>query len=54
MVSHVFASFSGKQLFGYKGMVYATAIIGIIGFLVWGHHMFSPAWSPGCAPTSGS
>lgn len=46
MVSHILASFSGKQIFGYKGMVYATAFIGIIGFLVWGHHMFAAGMEP--------
>jgi cytochrome c oxidase subunit 1 len=46
MVSHVFATFSGRHIFGYKGMVYATAFIGIIGFLVWGHHMFSAGMEP--------
>jgi len=40
MISQVVPAFSGKPLFGYKGMVMATAGIGIIGFLVWGHHMF--------------
>lgn len=46
MISHIFAAFAHKQIFGYKGMVYATAFIGIIGFLVWGHHMFSAGMEP--------
>ncbi|MCC5875791.1 MAG: cytochrome c oxidase subunit I [Candidatus Sumerlaeia bacterium] len=46
MISHVLASFAGKQIFGYKGMVYATAFIAVIGFLVWGHHMFSAGMEP--------
>jgi cytochrome c oxidase subunit 1 len=46
IVSQALASFSGKQIFGYKGMVYATAFIAIIGFLVWGHHMFSAGMEP--------
>ncbi|MBI1289992.1 cytochrome c oxidase subunit I [bacterium] len=46
IVSHIMASFSGKHVFGYKGMVYATAFIAIIGFLVWGHHMFSAGMEP--------
>ena len=41
MISQVLPAFSGKHLFGYKGMVLATAGIGFIGFLVWGHHMFA-------------
>jgi cytochrome c oxidase subunit 1 len=41
MVSQVLPAFSGKHLFGYKGMVFATAAIGFIGYLVWGHHMFA-------------
>ncbi len=45
-ISHVISSFAHKDLFGYKGMVYATAFIGIIGFLVWGHHMFSAGMEP--------
>lgn len=40
-ISHVFAAFSRKRLFGYLGMVLATAVIGVIGFTVWAHHMFS-------------
>lgn len=46
MISHILAGFAGKPLFGYKGMVYATAFIAIIGFLVWGHHMFSAGMEP--------
>lgn len=46
IISHVLASFAGKQIFGYKGMVYATAFIAVIGFLVWGHHMFSAGMEP--------
>jgi len=41
MVSQILPAFSGKHLFGYKGMVLATAGIGIIGYMVWGHHMFA-------------
>ena len=39
--SEVIATFSRKTLFGYKGMVYATAAIGVLSFLVWLHHFFT-------------
>jgi len=46
MISQVLPAFSNKHLFGYKGLVLATAGIGFIGFLVWGHHMFASGIDP--------
>src|ERR1700743_2360406 len=40
MISQVVPAFSRKPLFGYASMVYATASIGILSFMVWAHHMF--------------
>ena len=40
VISHVLASFAEKRIFGYKGMVFAIMLIGIIGYMVWAHHMF--------------
>ncbi|MDB5554625.1 MAG: cytochrome ubiquinol oxidase subunit [Rhizobium sp.] len=39
--SEVFATFSGKPLFGYRSMVLATLAIGILSFTVWLHHFFT-------------
>ncbi|MFC4525679.1 cytochrome o ubiquinol oxidase subunit I [Dyella halodurans] len=39
--SEIVATFSKKPLFGYTSMVYATAAIGVLSFLVWLHHFFT-------------
>ncbi len=41
IISEVIPAFSRKPLFGYKAMVYATASIAFLSFLVWAHHMFT-------------
>jgi cytochrome c oxidase subunit 1 len=40
-VSHVISAFAGKPIFGYYGMVYAILSIGILGFIVWSHHLYA-------------
>ena len=39
-VSSIIPTFSRKPLFGYTSMVYATASIAFLSFIVWAHHMF--------------
>ena len=41
VVSHVIATFSRKPIFGYLGMAYAMVAIGLVGFIVWAHHMYT-------------
>jgi len=46
VTSQILSTFSRKPIFGYKAMVYAIMAIGILGFVVWGHHMFMSGMSP--------
>ncbi|MEI9927437.1 MAG: cytochrome c oxidase subunit I [Sphingomonas sp.] len=41
MVSQIISTFSRKPVFGYLGMAYAMVAIGVVGFVVWAHHMFT-------------
>ena len=41
MISHVVSTFSQKPVFGYLAMAYAMVAIGVVGFVVWAHHMFT-------------
>ena len=41
IVSQIIPAFSRKKLFGYSSMVYATASIAILSFIVWAHHMYT-------------
>jgi cytochrome c oxidase subunit 1 len=40
VVSEIITCFSRNQIFGYRMMAYAILAIAVVGFLVWGHHMF--------------
>ncbi len=45
IVSQIVATFSRKPVFGYLGMAYAMVAIGVVGFVVWAHHMFTTGMS---------
>ncbi len=46
VTSQLISTFSRKPIFGYKAMAYALMSIGLLGFMVWGHHMFMSGMSP--------
>ncbi|HEY3887462.1 MAG TPA: cytochrome c oxidase subunit I [Caulobacteraceae bacterium] len=46
VVSEIIAAQARRKVFGYAFMVYAIMGIAVIGFLVWGHHMFTAGMSP--------
>ena len=41
IVSHVVVSAARKPIFGYLSMIYAMVSIGVLGFIVWSHHMYT-------------
>ena len=45
IISQVIATFSRKPIFGYLPMVYAMVSIGVLGFVVWAHHMYTAGMS---------
>lgn len=40
-MSHLLRAFRSKPVFGQLGIIYAIRSIGILGFIVWAHHMFT-------------
>jgi cytochrome c oxidase subunit 1 len=46
LASSLFANFSRRPIAGYRWMVAMTIAIGLLGFLVWGHHMFVSGMNP--------
>ena len=45
MISQIVSTFSKKPVFGYLGMAYAMVAIGVVGFVVWAHHMYTTGLS---------
>jgi cytochrome c oxidase subunit 1 len=46
VISEVISVFARKHIFGYKFIAYSSIAIALLGFLVWGHHMFTSGQSP--------
>ena len=42
VVSEIIPCFARKQIFGYNFIAWSSVAIAVVGFLVWGHHMFVP------------
>src|SRR5260370_36652083 len=49
VTSHLLSTFARRPVFGYRAMVYATIAIGVLGFGIWGHHMFTSGMNPHAA-----
>jgi cytochrome c oxidase subunit I len=45
IISHIISTFARKPIFGYLGMAYAMVAIGVVGFVVWAHHMYTVGMS---------
>lgn len=45
IISQIISTFSRKPVFGYLGMAYAMVAIGVVGFIVWAHHMYATGMS---------
>ena len=46
IVSELVSTFSRKHIFGYRFIAYSSLAIALVGFMVWGHHMFASGQSP--------
>jgi cytochrome c oxidase subunit 1 len=46
LTSMILANFSRRRVFGYRIMILTTLLIGFLGILVWGHHMFVAGLNP--------
>lgn len=45
-ISTILSTFSGREVYGRRAMIYAMFAIGFLSFVVWGHHMFVSGMNP--------